>query len=282
MTSAILRRALLPIGLTLLSWALSASAQINAQTAAQTATGKWLGIFDVVNADGSVDPGTAFLSLNQTGSQLAGSAGDSATHLSPITTGAAANHHLTFTLAVNPTRTVNFDLQQEGEQLVGTATGLPADPGAVIRVHAIRADDSWHVSTPVPHETDHLFENVANLDKRLFDAYNTCDLNTLGSLVTEDLEFYHDKTGLALGRATFLNAIQNNICGKTHRTLTPGSLEVHRLAHYGAVEIGLHTFSHPGSDLDQGQAKFTTLWRYKDGAWQMTRAISYDHEPLKQ
>jgi hypothetical protein len=48
---------------------------------------------------------------------------------------------------------------------------------------------------------------------------------------------------------------------------------------YGAVEIGVHRFHHPsekGQDA-VGEAKFIHLWRYKDGNWQITRVISFDH-----
>jgi hypothetical protein len=30
-----------------------------------------------------------------------------------------------------------------------------------------------------------------------------------------------------------------------------------------------------------GEAKFVTLWHYKDGAWKISRAISFDHENVK-
>jgi hypothetical protein len=30
-----------------------------------------------------------------------------------------------------------------------------------------------------------------------------------------------------------------------------------------------------------GEGKFVTLWQFKDGAWKITRAISYDHEAAK-
>jgi len=125
---------------------------------------------------------------------------------------------------------------------------------------------------------------VTALDKELFDAYNTCHLDKLGALVADDLEFYHDKTGLAVGKQPFLDAIKNNICGKVTRQLVPGSLEVYPIHGYGAVEIGVHRFHHPASSPDHdvvGEAKFVTLWQYKDGAWKITRAISYDHAIAK-
>jgi hypothetical protein len=126
-----------------------------------------------------------------------------------------------------------------------------------------------------------LTQAVTALDKKLFDAYNTCDLTTMGALVTDDLEFYHDKTGLAVGKQVFLDAIKNNICGKVTRQLVPGTLEVYPLHGYGAVEIGVHRFYHPNEPNNIGEAKFVQLWQYKDGAWKVARVISYDHAPAK-
>jgi hypothetical protein len=102
-------------------------------------------------------------------------------------------------------------------------------------------------------------------------------------MVTDDLEFYHDKTGLSVGKQVFVDSIRNNICGKTQRELVPGALEVYRLDHYGAVEIGRHRFLHPGhEEIGIGEAKFITLWQFKDGEWKVARVISYDHESAKE
>jgi ketosteroid isomerase-like protein len=126
-----------------------------------------------------------------------------------------------------------------------------------------------------------LRDTVARLDTQIFEAYNHCDLQTLGNLVSDDLEFYHDKTGLAVGKAPFLKAIQENICGKVQRTLTAGTLEVYPLEHYGAVEMGAHTFTHPGHAEDgTGEARFVMLWHQTDSGWKLTRVISYNHEPV--
>lgn len=127
--------------------------------------------------------------------------------------------------------------------------------------------------------SDPLYKTVAGLDTELFSAYNNCQLDKLGSLVAEDLEFYHDKTGLAVGRQRFIDAIKNNICGKVHRELVPGTLEIYPMEGFGALEIGIHRFTHPGDPRNIGEAKFITLWQHKDGSWKMTRAISFDHHP---
>lgn len=126
--------------------------------------------------------------------------------------------------------------------------------------------------------TSDLHKTIASLDASLFDAYNRCDLDKLAGYFAEDLEFYHDQTGLARGRQALLDAVKNNICGKVHRELVPGTLEVYPLKDYGAVEIGVHHFTHPGHPEDAGgDAKFIHLWQLKDGAWKITRVISFNH-----
>jgi hypothetical protein len=124
---------------------------------------------------------------------------------------------------------------------------------------------------------DALFETIKSLDAKLFTAYNHCNLETLGSMVSDDLEFYHDQTGLMVGKAPFLAAIKQNICGKVQRTLLEDTLEVYPLKGYGAVEIGIHRFHHPNEPDNVWDAKFVTIWHNDNGVWKVTRVISYQH-----
>jgi hypothetical protein len=133
---------------------------------------------------------------------------------------------------------------------------------------------------PSQAEQDKLFQTVSSLDSTLFDAYNRCDLKKLGTLVTDDLEFYHDQTGLSRGRQVFLDSIEKYICGKVRRELVAGSLEVYPLKSYGAVEIGEHRFCPTAMEKcgeKSGIAKFVMLWQNQDGVWKITRVISFDH-----
>jgi len=150
---------------------------------------------------------------------------------------------------------------------------------AIVAVSAIGA--AAQSGQGLPPDSD-LYKTVAAHDTTLFDAYNHCDLAKLGSMVAEDLEFYHDQTGLAVGRKPFVEAIRNNICGKVHRELVAGSLEVYPLKGYGAVEVGVHRFTHPDDPTALGEAKFVTVWQLKDGNLTITRAISFDHHPLQR
>lgn len=124
-----------------------------------------------------------------------------------------------------------------------------------------------------------LFATIAAQDTALFDAVNHCELTTLQKFWSPDAEFYHDRTDPMLGRDRILESIKTNLCGKVERRLVPGTLEVYPVHGYGAVEIGVHRFYHPGVQDHGvvGEARFIHLWRYKDGQWQITRVISYDH-----
>jgi len=143
-----------------------------------------------------------------------------------------------------------------------------------------------------------LYQTVLGLDQQLFDAANRCDLDKLASMVEENLEFYHDKAGLMVGRQTFLDSVKNNTCHVMIRELVPGSMEVYPIKDYGAIQVATHRFHHPSHEkefpgarelgmthfLDPGakewpvgEAKFMHIWQLKDGSWKLTRVISYDH-----
>jgi len=123
---------------------------------------------------------------------------------------------------------------------------------------------------------------VASLDAALFDSYNRCDLEKFASFISDDVEFYHDQGGVTLGKQNLTDSVKKNICGRVTRELVPGSLQVYHMNGYGAVEMGVHRFHHPGHDDTEplGEAKFIHLWQYKDGAWKITRVISYEHHAV--
>jgi hypothetical protein len=127
-----------------------------------------------------------------------------------------------------------------------------------------------------------LDKTITALDAALFDAYNHCELPKFASFIDENVEFYHDKSGNTFGRAALVEAVKNNTCGKVTRELAPGTLQVYPMKGYGALEIGVHRFHHPGQSNDTlGEASFIHLWQYKDGGWKVTRVISYDHHEAK-
>lgn len=123
-------------------------------------------------------------------------------------------------------------------------------------------------------DSKELYDEILKLDSIFFNAYNTCDLETQRSFLSDTLEFYHDQTGLSTSKKDIMTAIRNNICGKVKRELVQGSVEVYPLNNYGAVEIGYHRFHNLVENSISRPGKFVTIWQKKAGGWQITRIIS--------
>ena len=102
-----------------------------------------------------------------------------------------------------------------------------------------------------------------------------------GAFFAEDLEFYHDKGGLANFQQTmqgFRNLFDQNKTTGLNRQLVPGTLEVYPISGYGAVETYQHRFCHVENGKDDcGTFKNMMVWRLKDGQWKVTRVVSYGH-----
>jgi hypothetical protein len=124
---------------------------------------------------------------------------------------------------------------------------------------------------------------AAALDADVFDAFNRCsDPAPFGRHArhfAEDVEFYHDTGGVTWTREAMLKNNRQHVCGKFGRELVPGSLRVHPIAGFGAIAQGSHRFCQFASGRCDGLADFTMIWRFKDGAWQVARVLSYGHRP---
>jgi hypothetical protein len=124
-----------------------------------------------------------------------------------------------------------------------------------------------------------LYQTIARMDSILFNAFNSRDIVKFGSFFTKDLEFFHDKGGLTDYEYTmnFMKDVAKNNNGLT-RQLVKGSLEVYPIPGYGAIETGAHTFCHAeNGKQDCGTFKFLHVWQKKDGAWKISRVVSYGH-----
>lgn len=131
----------------------------------------------------------------------------------------------------------------------------------------------------IPTDAATLRDRVAELDQQMFDAYNAHDVDRLMAMFADDLEFYHDTGGLLTHeqvKAGFTSVFANN--KDIRRDLVDGTLEVYPIKGYGAVETGAHRFCHTeNGKADCGTFRFMQLWRLKDGAWQVSREVSYGH-----
>ncbi len=135
--------------------------------------------------------------------------------------------------------------------------------------------------------TDELYKTAKKLDSLIFDlGFNKCDLSHYDSIISNDLEFYHDKGGITSGKEAFTASIKNNICGgpnKVKRELVPDSMKVFPMYKnnvlYAFIQEGEHDFAefYEGKWHRGSRAKFNILWILEGENWKMKRVLSYDH-----
>lgn len=133
-------------------------------------------------------------------------------------------------------------------------------------------------------QSGELFDALAQMDRALFEAsFDTCDATKANAIFADDVEFYHDQTGLAVGEQVRENTRRLTAAcpGRrgVKRTLVPGSLRVFPIHRYGAVQIGVHRFDERGADTST-LARFVNLWRLQDGRWRLARVLSLDHRAV--
>lgn len=128
----------------------------------------------------------------------------------------------------------------------------------------------------VPDDVE-LYKTIVALDSAFFEAYNNCttELDKYSTFYSDELEFYHDKSGLINSKAEVVEGTKKNICGKVTRELVKGSIEVYPIAGYGAIEIGLHKFHNkeePNAISNAG--RFTVIWKKENNEWKIAKVIS--------
>lgn len=135
-----------------------------------------------------------------------------------------------------------------------------------------------------------LFLQLKMMDSLFFEAgFNNCEVEAFEPFVSDDLEFYHDQSGISTSKTEFLQAVKENICSspdkKPIRELKLESLEVFPLYQngelYGAIQKGEHDFyiKEPEKELIfTSTARFTHLWLLKENGWILKRVLSYDHK----
>lgn len=121
-----------------------------------------------------------------------------------------------------------------------------------------------------------LYNKIVYLDSVFFNAYNNCNISLIDSLLSDDLEFYHDKAGFSNSKKQTLEATKANICGKVTRELLQGSIEVYEIKNFGAIQIGFHGFHNNQEKAPDKThfSKFIHVWRFSNNVWQLRRIIS--------
>jgi len=138
-----------------------------------------------------------------------------------------------------------------------------------------------------------LHDAIARRDAEFFELFFVgCDPKRVAGMLTSDFEMYHDEEGLVADGAsgfvadyaTRCQARQKPDAWRSRRGLVPGTMTVHRLNNYGAIEQGDHLFYErkgDGPEKKVGKARFTQVWKLEDGQWKLARVLSYDHAAVK-
>ncbi|MCB9251495.1 MAG: class A beta-lactamase-related serine hydrolase [Flavobacteriales bacterium] len=134
-----------------------------------------------------------------------------------------------------------------------------------------------------------LYKIIKTKDSLLFNVgFNNCDIIQFENLVSDNFEFYHDKSGITSSKSEFISSIKDGICKLTYkprRELIEGSLEVYPLENngvlYGAIQIGRHRFYAIEKDKTEhltSIAKYSHVWLIENGNWKLSRGLSFDHQ----
>jgi Domain of unknown function (DUF4440) len=131
----------------------------------------------------------------------------------------------------------------------------------------------------VSHTSRQLYNTIRTQDSLLFAAFNSQNLPLMKTFFSPKLEWFQDNGGLITYDTVFSNFAQMYTRPyKLTRTLQLGTLEVHPIKDYGAIEIGTHQFKHiENGKLEIGTFKFLMIWKVTNGQWQITRVVSYGH-----
>ena len=120
-----------------------------------------------------------------------------------------------------------------------------------------------------------LHNQIVKMDSIFFTAYNTCDMKTQAAILSDDIEFFHDNSGLSTSKKDIIDSTEKNICGKVTRTLIKGSVEVYPINNYGAVQVAYHKFfNNREPDAKSIPSKFIIIWKKEHNKWLITKVIS--------
>ncbi|HEV7607981.1 MAG TPA: nuclear transport factor 2 family protein [Steroidobacteraceae bacterium] len=240
-------------------------------------SGSWSGSFDIHFADGRVINDTAWLVLRQSGTTVTGTVGPKAEQQGPIREGSVSGNELRFVADSTRGKILQFVLKLEGDRLSGEANGAIGDDPVRVVLNVVRRATA---AAPAP---DPLYQKILALDTALFDSFNKCadpaEFKKHAAFFAKDVEFFHDLGGVTLGVDALMANTKKNVCGQFRRELDLGSFRVFPIPGYGAMALGTHRFCHTPVTCE-GVGEFTSVWREKDGVWQITRALSYAHRSL--
>jgi hypothetical protein len=127
--------------------------------------------------------------------------------------------------------------------------------------------------TPGATTSPELVATLAERDQALFAAVFGCDIDALRPMIADDFEFLHDKYGkVADSGAKFVA----NVAAGCERQKAGTDFHSRR-----ELVLGTHRFYalRAGKpDLLTETSRFVDVWKLENGAWKLSRVISYGHE----
>ena len=134
---------------------------------------------------------------------------------------------------------------------------------------------------------------IAARDLELFDlVFTQCAPDKLRALLTDDLEFYHDKGGASFGAEKFVADYAKSCeerkkpdAWRSRREPVAASLAYDPIPGYGALHTGEHVFYErqgEGPEKLVGRARFANLWKLTPDGWRLARVFSYSHGPASE
>lgn len=152
---------------------------------------------------------------------------------------------------------------------------------------------SFSLIGQVKQDSD-LYKTIISKDSLLFNiGFNTCDISQFEKLMSDNLEFFHDKDGVS-DKKEFLYNLKNGLCAspdkyQSRREMIKGSTEIYPLYNndsiYGAIQVGRHQFYETivgEKERFASAAKFTHVWLLENGEWKLSKSLSYDHQTDKK
>ena len=139
-------------------------------------------------------------------------------------------------------------------------------------------------------ENSELYKTIIAKDSLLFNVgFNSCDISQFENLLSNNLEFLHDKDGIS-DKNEFLYNLKNGLCTspnkyQSRRELIKESTEIYPLYKndtiYGAIQNGAHRFYETIAGKEErfaSSAKFSNVWLLENGQWKLTKSLSFDHQ----
>ncbi len=117
---------------------------------------------------------------------------------------------------------------------------IVACPGIVLSTLLLMSAPLRAAPSEAQSDTERLSRTITLMDRDMFDAFNDCNMADFAKYYDEEVEFYHDQTGLSISRDTLVKDVQKNICGKQRRERTGRPFEIFPLANHGALQMGEH------------------------------------------